>query len=92
MRQEYDFDIKGRHDSRVTRIKGHAAPALPCGGALPPPKWKLSLLLWANVFLAVWASSAAGVMPGLMHGGWLQFEVCGVARGPFLFKLASLTL
>jgi antibiotic biosynthesis monooxygenase (ABM) superfamily enzyme len=42
---------------------------------LPPPKYRLWLLIWFSVFMAVLVTHEAGVMPALMHGGWLDFEL-----------------
>lgn len=41
---------------------------------LPPPKWKLWLIVWALVTTTTLAASEAKVRQGLMHGGWLEFE------------------
>jgi ABC-type polysaccharide transport system permease subunit len=41
---------------------------------LPPPKWKLWLVIWFSVFTISLAFTDANVQQGLMDDGWLDFE------------------
>eukprot|EP00038_Savillea_parva_P007324 m.169313 g.169313 ORF g.169313 m.169313 type:complete len:804 (-) comp13086_c0_seq1:43-2454(-) len=52
---------------------------------LPPPKWKLWLVIWACVASASIAQSEAAVSAGLRNDNWLEFE-------PALFVQLSISV
>jgi hypothetical protein len=42
---------------------------------LPPPKWKLMIVIWLCVAVTALAAVEARTVAGLMEGGWLEYEL-----------------
>lgn len=56
---------------QITRFESSACKS---PRVLPPPKWKLWLVIWGCVATTSLAASEAAVARGLRHGGWLEYE------------------
>ena len=65
--------------AKINEVDGGGVAVLPRlkpkpAKVLPPPKWKLALVVWLQVWLAVVAATEAGVQAALMEDGWLEYE------------------